>query len=59
MVKAVVLGAAGERDRIGSPFLRLLTDQTGGIGQPLALLLKANPLITEVHSRGQSIYVVS
>ncbi|TFY72194.1 hypothetical protein EVG20_g816 [Dentipellis fragilis] len=49
MPKAVVLGAAGrvqprDRDR------GFATDSTrlGGIGQPLALLLKANPLVTEL-----------
>lgn len=45
MVKAVVLGAAGK-----THFLLLVASSKyipGGIGQPLALLLKANPLVTE------------
>lgn len=50
MVKAVVLGAAGLPypclASIVSPWR--LTYPLGGIGQPLALLLKANPLISEV-----------
>jgi hypothetical protein len=48
MVKAVVLGAAGK-----SCFCRFSSlislGLSGGIGQPLALLLKANPLVTEVN----------
>ena len=47
MVKAVVLGAAGE-SLIFILYL-VFTQSAGGIGQPLALLLKANPLVTEAH----------
>lgn len=60
MVKAVVCGAAGKRPSPQSLVLgirrpcippdgnTLLTLSPGGIGQPLSLLLKLNPLITEL-----------
>lgn len=47
MVKAVVLGAAGQYSQ-SSNIGPNLTWVQGGIGQPLALLLKTNPLVTEV-----------
>lgn len=51
MTKAVVLGAAGEAwlapERPQS-IIRMFLSDAGGIGQPLSLLLKINPLITEV-----------
>ena len=48
MVKAVVLGAAGKSIiSVISGSSRYLRQCAGGIGQPLALLLKANPLVTE------------
>jgi hypothetical protein len=47
MVKAVVLGAAGLYSSSYNAVLKL-TQYEGGIGQPLALLLKTNPLVTEV-----------
>lgn len=62
MVKAVVLGAAGKQGVVicvvGFNLIRcffififiiiIVCGILGGIGQPLALLLKANPLVTEV-----------
>jgi hypothetical protein len=46
MVKAVVLGAAGVcKSSLPS---QSSSHSTGGIGQPLALLLKTNPRVTEV-----------
>jgi hypothetical protein len=47
MVKAVVLGAAGLYSSSYNVVPKL-TQYEGGIGQPLALLLKTNPLVTEV-----------
>lgn len=44
--KAVVLGAAGAV--VFSLFLQLTQVLSGGIGQPLSLLLKTNPLVKEV-----------
>jgi malate dehydrogenase len=46
MVKATVCGAAGEQS-FPSEYRRELI-YLGGIGQPLSLLLKLNPLITEL-----------
>lgn len=48
MVKAVVLGAAGE-SIIFFQVVSSIHKSPGGIGQPIALLLKANPLVTEAH----------
>lgn len=64
MVKAVVCGAAGERLSFLSPiprpsihrhlhpskreYIADFCQLLGGIGQPLSLLLKLNPLITEL-----------
>jgi hypothetical protein len=49
MVKAVVLGAAGESIIFIFVLDIIFTQSAGGIGQPLALLLKANPLVSEAH----------
>lgn len=49
MVKAVVLGAASEFPDLCSFYSLFPIDALSGeIGQPLALLLKANPLVTQV-----------
>jgi len=53
MVKAVVLGAAGKS--MPTDLLKRLTF-VGGIGQPLSLLLKINPLITEVRFWYRTLY---
>lgn len=55
MVKAVVLGAAGTLDDVQTILRSHYV--AGGIGQPLALLLKANPLVTEV--RVEVVYIKS
>jgi malate dehydrogenase len=48
MVKAVVAGAAGPSSSLHAERNVADTRFPGGIGQPLSLLLKLNPLITEL-----------